>query len=318
MVTYLSSWDHANTVDSLKGEKLYKLLSYDKAFKSKSLPVGTYIFSDLDRLGTWELELAAILYRVLKRAGAHVLNDPARARTRFSLLKTLHRERINRFEVYRPSLGEWPKRYPVFARRDHFHSGVLTKLIEDEENLRKSLQKICNSGVPDSNVIVVEYAAEPIREGLFRKYAVYRIGSHFFRDLTVHQDHWVAKRGRPGIAGEELYQEELDTMQSVPFLKTIKKVFKLGNIAYGRVDFGIVNGRPQIYEINTNPRVGFSLLKHPFPQRIKSHEIFKENYRAAVKALETQLPKANVALKHPRLVTHRKKSRWLSLRQPTL
>ena len=200
MVTYLSRWDHAYTLKFLKREKLFKPLSYDEAFQAKSLPSGTYVFADLDRLGTWELELAAIVYRVLKQAGAHVINDPAKVRTRYSLLKTLHREGVNSFQVYRPSLGEWPERYPVFIRRDHFHSGVLSELIEDETSLREALDKISNDGIPESNVMVVEYAAEPALDGLFQKHAVYRIGDCYFRDLAVNQNHWVAKFGEHGVA----------------------------------------------------------------------------------------------------------------------
>lgn len=318
MVTYLSRWDHAYTLKSLKHEKLFKLMSYDEVFRTKSLPSGTYVFTDMDRLGTWELELAAIVYRLLKQAGAHVLNDPAKVRTRFSLLKTLHQEGINSFQVYRPSLGEWPEHYPVFLRRDHFHSGVLGDLIENETSLRNALDKATNDGIPDSNLIAVEYAAEPTREGLFQKHAVYRIGDRYFRDLTVNQSNWVAKFGENGVAGEELYQAELDDMQNVPFPETIRRVFEIANIEYGRVDFGIVDGKSQFYEINTNPCVGFSMNKHPFPQRLQSNAIFKDNYRAAVRALDTSGLKSKVEMNHSTLLHHRKQSRWRTWSRPTL
>lgn len=318
MVIYLSRWDHAYTVKSLRREKLFKPMSYDEAFQAKSLPSGTYIFTDLDRLGTWELELAAVVYRVLKEAGAQVINDPAKVRTRYSLLKTLYLEGVNTFQVYRPSLGEWPERYPVFVRRDHFHSGVLSELIEDETSLRDALDKASKDGIPDSNLMVVEYAAEPTREGLFQKHAVYRIVDRYFRDLTVNESNWVAKFGEHGVAGEELYQNELDNMQAVPFSETIRQVFEIANIEYGRVDFGIVAGKPQFYEINTNPHVGFHLSKHPFSQRLKSHGIFKDNYRAAVHALEKPIPKHRIELNHQVLVQHRKQSRWRTWSRPTI
>ena len=318
MVTYLSRWDHAYTLKSLKREKLFRLMSYDEAFRAKSLQTGTYVFTDMDRLGTWELELAAIVYRVLKQAGANVLNDPAKVRTRYSLLKALHQEGINSFRVYRPSLDEWPARYPVFVRRDHFHSGVLSELIEDETSLRNALDKATNDGIPDSNLMVVEYAAEPAREGLFQKHAVYRIGDRYFRDLTVNQGNWVAKFGELGVAGEALYQNELDEMRNVPFPDTIRRVFEIANIEYGRVDFGMVDGKPQFYEINTNPCVGFRMNKHPFPQRLRSNAIFKDNYRAAVRALETSGLESKVAMDHSTLVHHRKQSRWRTWSRPTL
>jgi hypothetical protein len=318
MVTYLCRWDHAYTLKSLNREKLFKILSYDDAFRAKSLPSGTYFFTDLDRLGVWELELAGIIYRLLKQAGADVFNDPVKARTRYSLLRALHLEGVNSFQVYRPSLSEWPERYPVFVRRDHFHSGVLSELIEDEKSLREALVRISNDGIPDSNLMVVEYAAEPTSQGIFQKHAVYRIGDRYFRDLTVNQNHWVAKYGELGVAGEKIYQDELDNMRHVPFLETIQEVFEIANIEYGRVDFGIVAGKPQFYEINTNPCVGFSLSQHPFSQRLKSHSIFKDNYLAAVRVLENLNRKSHVEMNHNVLIHHRKQSRWRTWSRPTL
>ena len=107
-------------------------------------------------------------------------------------------------------------------------------------------------------------------------------------------------------------------MQHVPFMETIKQVFEIANIEYGRVDFGIVAGKPVFYEINTNPCVGFNLSKHPFSQRLQSHQIFKDNYRSAVRALENPLSKAQVNMDYRVLAHHRKQSRWRTWSRPTL
>lgn len=318
MVTYLSCWDHQYTVRGVVLEKLLKNMSYDELFRSKWIHKGAYIFTDMDRLGPFDLEKAAGAYQGLKASGATVLNDPGRVLTRFNLLRRLHEEGINQFNVYRPFMGEWPEKYPVFVRRDHFHSGVLSGLIESREELEKALDQVHRDGIPDSNVIVVEYAAEADANGVFRKSAVYRIGERYFREISVNDTNWVAKLGSQGVAGEQFYQQELEGMNEVPHPDVIRRVFEIANIDYGRVDFSIVDGKPQFYEINTNPAVKFGKFEHPFPQRVKSHYIFEDNYRVAIKALKIPSTREKVRLRARSLLHHRIHSKWRSSTPPTL
>jgi hypothetical protein len=39
------------------------------------------------------------------------------------------------------------------------------------------------------------------------------------------------------------------------YVDILRRVFDVAHIEYGRADFGVVAGRPQIYEINTNPYI---------------------------------------------------------------
>lgn len=93
-----------------------KRWSYWNVFHRPYVPHATYIFVDFCRLGPWELELAARLYRLLHTAGLTVLNDPALFKNRYTLLKSLRKEKINSFNVWAPALGEEPERFPVFLR----------------------------------------------------------------------------------------------------------------------------------------------------------------------------------------------------------
>src|SRR5690242_15742486 len=102
----------------------FTTLPYHRAFSSPRLPRATYIFGDMDRLGFWELELSARLYRVLRAAGMRTLNDPALVKQRFALLRALNRERRNHFQVYRVDDGERPGRFPVFLRTESAHRGT--------------------------------------------------------------------------------------------------------------------------------------------------------------------------------------------------
>ncbi len=60
---------------------------------------------------------------------------------------------------------------------------------------------------------------------------------------------------RPAIATAKLYTEEYELVATHRFAEAMRPVFEIAGVEYGRVDFGLVDGRPQIYEINSNPDV---------------------------------------------------------------
>lgn len=297
MVYIITRWEHAETTREPRAVcPGFAHLSYDQVFNRSHLPLATYVFSDLDRLSDFELELAAVIYRELSEAGAAVCNDPAAALMRFELLRALHREQINDFNVYRPQYQEWPERYPVFLRRCAFHQGVLTELLHSREELESALQKILGDGIPMANTMAVEYAAEAGENGVFKKFSVHKIGDHYFQDTAVTERDWVVKYGDIGAAGEDFYREELEKINTVPFCDTVQRVFEIANIDFGRVDFGMFQGRPQFYEINSNPTVGFK-TEHPSQSRVQSRQTFIDNYTAAIEALDTVDARGRVALR---------------------
>jgi hypothetical protein len=113
---------------------------------------------------------------------------------------------------------------------------------------------------------------------------------------TVHDSSWLVKQGQLGIATEDDYLLEKELIHSSPYRykDLLSTVFKLANIEYGRVDFGMVDNRPQIYEINTNPHVS-KPGKHPSATRIENNERNWSLYVAAVAGLnqrsgDIQLP----------------------------
>ncbi|MGB0415403.1 MAG: hypothetical protein ACPGKS_00990 [Coraliomargarita sp.] len=310
MLYFISRWERAITIRSARAKcPFFKHLSYDKLFNSGRLPRGAYIFSDLDRLSLFETELASIIFRELQAAGMPVYNDPAQVLLRFDLLRALAREGVNDYKVYRPQYGEWPERYPVFLRRNTFHLGAQTEQLHSKEELETAMQQLLDAGIPHRNTMAVEYAAEGDANGLFRKYSVYRIGDRYFQDTTVNQKSWVVKSGEAGVAGDALYKAEFEAIHTVPFEANVKRAFELGGIRYGRVDIGLYQGRPQVYEINTNPTVSFS-TDHENAHRRKSRAVFVENYCAAIAELNVDLSGAPIELQHAALNKRRRKYRW--------
>ena len=295
MIYILTTRAHNYTHNASACGDLFQLANYDALFAGKAVKAGTWIFTDLDRLGFWELELAARIYRILSDAGLRVLNNPAVACKRFSLLRRLKLAGLNSFSVWRVGEGEEPDRYPVFLRTQSAHRGVLSELIHDKEILDAEISLYTRLGYPASDLMVVEYCAQPSDSGIFRKLAAYRVGDRIVPTLAAHERHWVSKYGTEGIAGQALYDEEYRIMQENPYEDVLMQAFELGNIEYGRVDFGLVDGRVEVYEINTNPTVLFP-DEHPFPVRLQSGDLSKKLYRQALAAIDAPASDRKVGL----------------------
>jgi hypothetical protein len=84
-----------------------------------------------------------------------------------------------------------------------------------------------------------------------------------------------------------LYDDELRIVQDNPYGSAVTKAFEIAGIEYGRVDFGIVGGEPQIYEINTNPHHKLG-SEHPSPVRVESSRLFARNFLGALKGIDSQ------------------------------
>ncbi|MEJ0022659.1 MAG: hypothetical protein WDN76_03885 [Alphaproteobacteria bacterium] len=286
MIIFLATHRYTHTHLAKGAPFDLQMRSYHWALKSLALPRATYIFSDFDRLGPWELELAARLYQQLKAAGMRVLNDPARALQRLSLLRRLYSAGFNSFQVWRVEDHEKPDRFPVFLRTQAAHRGVLTDLLETPEAAEAALQSALNEGYTRRDLMFVEYCAEPVKPDLFRKLAGFRIGDKMIPALCVHEAKWTAKYGSIGIAGAALYEDEADIIKTNRYGEQLRAAFDLADIEYGRADFGMARGKMQIYEINTNPDVR-TIGEHPFQIRMDAEKHFFQMIREGLEAIDT-------------------------------
>jgi hypothetical protein len=216
-----------------------------------------------------------------------VLNDPAQALGRFGLLRALHRKGINGFDAYRVDSLETPARWPVFLRLEGNHSAPVSGLLHNEAELEEAIERSLEGGAPRNALLIIEYAAETVRPGLFRKLSVFKVAGRLLGYTCVHDDHWLVKYGQPGIAPAELYDEEYSFVAHNPFAAAVEPAFQLAGIDYGRVDFGLVCGRPQIYEINSNPYVELDPEPSPIDMRNRSNALFTANYLQAMADIDT-------------------------------
>lgn len=261
--------------------------SYDEILRRKQPYHATHVFTDVDRLPAWRVHEAALLYRRLRQDGISALNDPARMLDRFGLLRALNRAGINRFDAYRAEAQELPRRWPVFLRLEGNHSAPVSALIHSKEELDNALEESVAQGAPLSALLIIEYAAEAVQPGLFRKLSVFRVADRLLGYTCVHDDNWLVKYGKPGIAPKELYEEEYSLVRDNPYGPVMRRVFDMAGIEYGRVDFGLVGGLPQIYEVNSNPKLDLKAAPGIVPQREETNALFRANYSEAMKGIDT-------------------------------
>lgn len=307
MIVLLTTGSHTYTHDYV-GEELapFYQVSYRSFFSRRRLKQATYIFSDFDRLSFWQLELAAHFYRQLKAAGWRVLNDPARALHRLELLQRLKSKGLNSFSAWTASAAENVDRFPVFVRTQSAHRGNLTDLLHTPEQLSQAIDALTEQGYPIHDLMISEYCAEPNAEGVFRKLSVYRVGDQFVSAPSVYEKQWTAKLGDIGVAGGDGYRADLEDIQSGRFCPMLEPYFEAANIEYGRADFGLVNGKVEVYEINTNPSIE-PATTHPFPDRVTAFQHSDKQLLSALADLDTQETKGTIKVELPKVLAERRR-----------
>ncbi len=308
MIIFVHHGRHAYTHSELAGQAglcPVAVCNYRWLLSQSRLPRGSYIFTDRERMDQWELRVYAALFRHINNAGPayRAINDPARMANRRSLLRALYAENCNDFNAYSLTERRLPERWPVFLRREFDHAQPLTGLLRDRSELDAAVKKLVWAGEPEDGLLVVEYCAQPVSGKLFRKLSSYRVGDQTFFYNTVHEENWLVKYGTINSATNALYEDEQSMLHGNAYAKEISRAFDIAGIDYGRADFGLVNGRVQVYEINTNPTTR-PPQDHPNPVRSETQRLAWEKYCAALNALDTTDPAADEApvFEHPGLI----------------
>jgi hypothetical protein len=107
-------------------------------------------------------------------------------------------------------------------------------------------------GLPRRQLLVVEFCETAGADGLYRKYSIFRIGDTYVPRYLHIGRHWMTKSYTRG-ADEGLVLEEMAYLRENPDAAWVREVFEMAHIEYGRLDYGLRDGRPQAWEINLTP-----------------------------------------------------------------
>ncbi len=266
---------------------LLRCLTYEELFYERRGPLGHCIFTDIDRLTRPERETARNFADALRAAEprARIFNDPALALDRVALLAALHRAGINDFTAERLDVCERPSRYPVFLRTEDGHSGPETGLINDDAAFDAALGDLRARGLPLRGRIAVGFGAKPGADGRFRRHSAYKIGGRVFADELFISREWAVKDKVAEWGGEEAV-EELEFVRANPHREALERAFAAGHIDFGRTDYGVVDGRIQVFEINTNPTFA---LRFTTEARAEMRGLVRRMIADAFQALDTPL-----------------------------
>lgn len=294
MIFYLSTRKHSYTiVDFLAGPgkslaKRIAPISYREFRELKTLPYGTWIFSDVDRLsGSQSVEILPH-WRALKDAGVPVLNDPINSMRRYELLRALHEAGSNDFDAYMFTEHRRPKRFPVFVRKAADHGGAHSDLLPDQAALDAELARLDAENVWPGDKLIVEFIETADEAGIRRKYAALRIGDRLIPRQILHSREWVIKRH--DLHDPEFVAEEIDYLAKGKDAERLMAIFDLANMQFGRIDYAFANGRLQVFEINANPtiigRSSTAALDDPDSPRGATYRGVMEKITAALAALD--------------------------------
>jgi hypothetical protein len=248
---------------------------------------GLWIFSDLERLRPSERSAATEMYARLAAAGPafRVLNDPRRALGRLDLLRALAARGLNAFRAWRVDEPLAGARFPVFVRAAESHEGSLTGLLQGPEEVARAIRGLGRRRGED--LLVVEFLDTSDGYGTFRKYSAMRIGPALFPRHLLFDARWVVKR--PVLVDDALLREEQEFLDSFPHKEQVARAFEIAGIEYGRIDYGLLDGRIQVWEINTNP-VLIPAPRSVAPARLPRNLVFAKQACEAMRALEEHLP----------------------------
>ena len=230
-------------------------LSYEKLFRMKSLPVATYIFADIERLDRDATEKAALVWNTLSNSnsGCRLLNHPIRSMRRYELLRTLYERGINNYNVRHLADAGEIKRFPVFIRAENEHKGNITPLLHTQEELQAAIDTIVSEGVSRDNKIIVEFCDVSDNQGIYHWHGAHRVGSTIFPVFKKFSKRWMAKKTADQLTQNEYADAHKQYVDSNPHEKILLDIFDIAGIQYGRIDYAMVDGKIQVFEINTNP-----------------------------------------------------------------
>ena len=291
-INFVARRDNLHTIESWLPDWAPTLrvaiFDYETLPRPDALPPGLWIFADVDRLTPACHGVAVAAWQGLNaRYGRHVrlLNKPGISLPRKPLLDRLYRAGRNRFQVHAAADWRQVMRFPVFIRLGMEHFGALTPLLNDPDALREGLRAVQARGYPLEDMLVVEYLDTSVA-GVFRKFSVFRAGATFIAQHVFHSSDWHVKASVLERTDAQI-EEDSRFRQDNPHLDEVREIFELAAIEYGRIDYALLEGRVQAWEINSNPTIMYPRAAYR-PEQLPARTKFAETLARALREMARQ------------------------------
>jgi len=236
-----------------------RILSYEHLVGQTRFDAGTYVFTTFDEIrGPLARYVDALAAQLRASPHVRIFNDPARVLRRFDLHDALSRDGRNSFRSFRAN-GDWSAaRYPVFLRSEGSHDGAFSPLLHSAAGVDSWIGRALAFGRPLEELLVVEFCDTADADGFYRKYAAFCVGGRIVARSLNYGRNWMLK-----FAGNDfsmsMAREELAYVRDNPHEEELREVFAIANVDYGRIDYAMLDGKLQTWEININPTIGRGL-----------------------------------------------------------
>lgn len=324
MLHFVALRNYMDTVGNFLAEwapalaRTVRLLPYEELFQLSHAPAGAWIFADADRLPVAARELAASICAQLRAAGndpRSLLNDPNLTMGRFELLSLLAREGANRFRVFSLADGvAHDYRFPVFVRRANDH-GIASELLTSVAEVRRAVSAMRWRGVPLRDLIAVELCDTADTAGIYRKYSYMRVGADVFPAHLCFGTRWSVHWTEPRVAAQ--VSEEHAFFAHTTHAPEVRRIFERARIDFGRIDYSLLDGALQVWEINANPTLAAPATTYS-EEALALHARVTERVAAAWQQLSDLPVGGRVALKKEPLLRARARVAMNEMRARTL
>jgi hypothetical protein len=136
----------------------------------------------------------------------------------------------------------------------------------------------------DGKSIAIEYCDTADAKGIYRKYGALVLGGEIVPRHVFASRRWFVKA--PDLGGPEMMAEELAYLESDAHADVMREVCRIANVGYGRIDYSLLDGRPQVWEINHTPELTYADPNYELDPRAPVHRRFTELFSAALTRLE--------------------------------
>lgn len=264
--------------------------TYQSLLVRRQAPAASYVFSDFERVPPTDMEGVLALWDTLRASGsAHLVNDPRRVQLRFQLLRGLFEKGVNDFNVYRADEDLSLVRFPVFVRCEHDHGGPRTALLTSRKALDDALNRLRANRAWRSQLLVTECSADAGDDGLFRKYGALLVNGRVVPWHVIASRTWLVK-GASRVLNDRIREEQCRYIAENPHADRVREAFASADIEYGRIDYGVVDGRLRVFEINTNPAIGGAGRHRRKPDRRQQTDTAVSQLIEAFTALADRCP----------------------------
>ena len=158
-----------------------------------------------------------------------------------------------------------------------------SKLLDSQAELDELIARIDRLRGGRRGRIITEFCDGSDAAGVHRKYSAFVIGPQILPRHLFFSRNWCVKCWE--LLDEPLLAEERRYMAENPHEQQLRTIFELAGVQFGRIDYGVVDGRIQVWEINTNPMLVVN-WGGGGPCRDALHAQFRDRFIEAMRAID--------------------------------